>query len=276
MKYISIVLLAILVLSVLSFAQKQPLAPFTGGTQGMRSAMLKGPHDFTPDSGKYVIERIKDSTGVQIDSVWHPYGASKNLCGYCHSAHIPADGIAQPLWKRASSTGRSYAITKYKNPNSLDVAVDAVNATDNYSSFCVSCHDGSVLFSASAYLDGSRPRAATGKSWGGDTTGSAFPWNSTTIPHNANVINGEFNLEHIHPVNFNYGDAVTADPNGLYAALTSTYVWKGADRNGYDASVRLFDGKMQCSSCHNPHMSSGIGTVHTGDYGKLCITCHKK
>ena len=41
-------------------------------------------------------------------------------------------------------------------------------------------------------------------------------------------------------------------------------------------TVRLFNGWMQCSSCHNPHMSSGIGTVITSNYGRRCVACHKK
>lgn len=282
MKHMMFVLIALLVVSAFAFGQKQPVPNFTGGTsvvnQAKHSGMLYGPHDFTPDSGKYVSERILDSTGAQIDSVWHPYGPSKNLCRYCHAAHVPVTGIAQPLWIRASSTTRTYAINKYKNPNSLDVTVDPVNNNDNYSSFCVSCHDGSVIFAASAYTEGSRPRASTGYRWGGDTVSTQFPWNSATVPNAANVINGEFNLEHVHPVNFVYADAVAADPQGLYPALSTTYVWSGTGTGSpaQTTSVRLFDGRMQCSSCHNPHMSSGIGTVLSSDYGKLCIACHKK
>src|SRR5262245_2937873 len=51
MKQLAFILIALLVLTVIGFAQKQVLPVMPGGTQGTRAAMLKGPHDFTPDSG---------------------------------------------------------------------------------------------------------------------------------------------------------------------------------------------------------------------------------
>ncbi len=244
-------------------AQLQPLPTMSGGTQGTRSAMLKGPHDFTPDSGKYVT--AIDGT----DTTYHPYGIARGLCGYCHAAHVPTAGIAQPLWIRASAVGVKTFGTPYNNDNSLDANVLPIEGTDNYSSFCMSCHDGSALFTAAAYTEGRRPFGAG--SW---AASEAF-----TVGHEANIKDGEFNLEHVHPVNFDYNAAQALDPQGIYPAQTATYVWSGPNSTTPGApttSVRLFDGYMQCSSCHNPHMSSGIGLVYSSQYGKLCVSCHKK
>jgi predicted CXXCH cytochrome family protein len=259
MKHVILVVAAILFVASMAFAQKQPLPTFKGGVQGSHAAMSWGPHDFTPDSG-----RFSDTT--------HPVGASKSLCRYCHSPHVPTTGIARPLWIRASRAGNTFGA--YSNPTSLDVTVPDVGVGDNYSSFCMSCHDGSAMFTAAAYTEGSRPRASTGYSW---TT-----YENGTVDAARNMYNGEFNLEHVHPVNFDYNAAVALDPQGIYAPVNaSSYVVQvafaaGTRNDAGTSTVRLFDGKMQCSSCHMPHMSGGIGLSHTQDYGKLCVSCHRK
>ena len=107
MKQLMIVLIALLALAVISNGQtlKQVLPTMTGGTQAKRAAMLKGPHDFTPDSGNY---KIVLAPG---DTINHAFGTSKSLCSYCHAPHIPVTGgIANPLWARASLVGSGHRI----------------------------------------------------------------------------------------------------------------------------------------------------------------------
>ena len=50
----------------------------------------------------------------------------------------------------------------------------------------------------------------------------------------------------------------------------------GLQGSGKTTTVRLWGGTMQCPTCHNPHMNSGIGLVYSTSYGKLCVSCHKK
>jgi len=256
MKQLFFVLIALLVLSVAAYAQKQPLPTMTGGTQATRAAMLKGPHDFTPDSGA-VNTFGTDSLG---NATPHPVGTSKSLCSYCHAPHIPKDGIAQPLWARASQVGKTFGY--YQNPNSMDANVQDPGTSDNYSSYCLSCHDGSVgIFAASAF---------TSAPYGSPTT------DNNHVAYSANVVNGEFDLQHVHPVNFDYNAVQALVPQELYPAQHPQYaVWSGTS-SGQQTTVRLFNGTMQCSSCHNPHMNSGIGLVYSSNYGQLCVACHKK
>ncbi|MEK7263568.1 MAG: cytochrome c3 family protein [Bacteroidota bacterium] len=254
MKRISLVLSLVLFVAVIAYSQPglQPVG-LTGTTQGTKSLMLKGPHDFSIDSGAV--------------TAGHAVGASKKTCGYCHAVHIPSTGVAAPLWVRSIPTGGSYGV--YQNANSLDITPGEVKGTANYSQFCMSCHDGSFMFTSAAYEGGKRPRQASGTSWPA--------WADTVVmPTAANMNNGEYAMSHTHPVNFTYSDAVTADPGGLFAAATATYVYLDNTGTSPKAIGRLFDGKMQCSSCHDPHLSSGIGLVGSTDYGKLCVACHKK
>jgi predicted CXXCH cytochrome family protein len=293
MKQILFIIIALLAISAVAFGQpagKQPLpnfvgndttvagynkygrgwgiGKFTGGVQGVRSGMLHGPHDFTPDSGKVFTVDSLTNPGIK-DTLFSATG-NKRLCSYCHAAHVPKEGVARPLWVRKSVMGQTFG--KYDNPSSLDATVydpgDPAGQTDNYSSMCMSCHDGSVgIFADTKYESGG-------------TVGDV-----SHVPDAANMKDGEFDLAHVHPVNFDYNAVQAKVPEELYPAVDPvSAVWKGyAGTNGqFGASgsnyttVRLFNGWMQCSSCHNPHMSSGIGTVITSDYGRRCIACHKK
>ena len=257
MKHRLFILIALLVLSVIGFGQKQPLPTMTGGTQGTRAAMLKGPHDFTPDSGAVNMFGT-DSLGNPTP---HPVGTARSLCAYCHAPHIPKDAIAQPLWSRTSQVGKTFGY--YQNPTSMDATVSDPGTSDNYSSYCLSCHDGSVgIFAATAFTHPPFGQSAT---------------DNHSVSYSTNVVNGEFDLQHVHPVNFDYNAVQALVPQELYAAQNSVYkVWSGDNGSGQQTSVRLFNGTMQCSSCHNPHMNSGIGLVYSSSYGKLCVTCHKK
>ena len=297
MKQILFILFALLVLSAMLYAQpggKQPLpnyigddsayvnnkygtgwplGTFKGGVQGVRSAMTHGPHDFTPDSGATF---SVDTAGGANDTTWHTHaitGGSTSICSYCHAAHVPKTGIAVPLWARASVSGKTFGM--YTNPISIDATIYdpgtmVAGFKDNYSSFCMSCHDGSAgIFAPTAYSNGFGRASDT----------------LTHVPDNANMYDGEFDLAHVHPVNFDYNAVQALVPEELYPAVDPLRaVWKGYQgTNGmYGASgsayttVRLFNGTMQCSSCHNPHLNQGIGTTLSSSYGRRCVACHKK
>ena len=257
MKRLMFALTAIVLVAAVAFSQgKQPNGP-KSTTQYTRSIMLHGPHDFTIDSGATSPEK--------------PVGASRKLCSYCHDAHVPATGIAAPLWARTSVVGGGLTYGMYSNPTSLDATLADARSDDNYSSFCMSCHDGSFIFTAAAYQEGKRPR--------GTGPGGSWPaWADTVrVPEAANMYNGEWALTHTHPINFDYDAALASNDGGLFTpSAVGNYVYLDNSTTPPTAIGRLFNGKMQCSSCHNPHMGSGIGIQGNTDYGKLCIACHKK
>jgi predicted CXXCH cytochrome family protein len=248
MKRLFFALTALMILAVAADSQVQPNGPGSRPTvQYSRSKMRRGPHDFTADSGM-----VK--------------GASIRLCGYCHTPHVPVTGISAPLWARKSIVGRAPAsYGTYSNPVSLDASVADIKTSDNYSSFCMSCHDGSSLFALSSYEK--RPRAITGGVY--DTT--------LTVDAEFNLYNGgEYALTHTHPVNFDYNATLASQDGNLFTPATASYVYMDNTTSPPTAVGRLFNGTMQCSSCHNPHMSSGIGIQGSNDYSKLCIACHQK
>jgi hypothetical protein len=79
-----------------------------------------------------------------------------------------------------------------------------------------------------------------------------------------------------HPVNFTYPDATTAAAIGIQPA---------ADVNSIDGSgnVPLFQGKMQCATCHDPHAGPSVShlffrvfpsTPAQTTTGSFCVYCH--
>jgi predicted CXXCH cytochrome family protein len=176
-------------------------------------------------------------------------GASEKVCAYCHTPHVPATGIKAPLWSRKALLSTGYGV--YSSAT-MDAAPTALAAgQDNVSSMCMSCHDGSALFASAAYEK--RPYVSGGT------------WDElVTVGNSANLHGGTrygTGLSHTHPVNFAYDAAlVTAD-----GALQGTPL----------NNLPLYNGMMQCGSCHNPHLTSKMTRV-TSDGGVLCISCHIK
>jgi predicted CXXCH cytochrome family protein len=273
MKNVLAIMVLLLVASLAVYAQVQPNGPPQGSPtlqtqKGVQSLMYGGVHDF-------------GITGVSTGN----QNQSDGTCDYCHRPHIVGeDGQAAPLWARKSLDNTlTYGV--YSSV-SLDATVDPINADDNYSSFCLSCHDGSQMLATAAwgsnghpynFQQGSVTGGAPGNWWPPDWDGGLSP---TTDPYaftDAGGISttGELMLSHTHPVNFDYADAVSKDGQ-LYGAAATGYVYLDGTTTPARAVGRLFGGKMQCSSCHNPHFKTGIGLQGSGNKGALCVSCHIK
>jgi predicted CXXCH cytochrome family protein len=180
-------------------------------------------------------------------------GASESLCGYCHTPHVPATGIKVPLWSRAKLTTTGYTAYSSSTMNSTPTAL--ATGDENVSAMCMSCHDGTALFSPTAYVK--RPYSGTVNTY--NTT--------TTVGDASNLFNGTkygAGLSHTHPVNFTY-DAALATADGH---LESTPL----------NNVPLFSGKMQCASCHDVHSTTSGKFIRNpgSDHSYLCVSCHQK
>ena len=261
------VLLSMAVLAVYGQGA-QPNGPpqSTGTIKGTQSLMYGGVHDF-------------GITGVATGA----QNQSDATCDYCHRPHIiGADGQAAPLWAR-KSLATSPAFGVYSSV-SLDAAVAPINADDNYSSFCLSCHDGSQMLATASWGSNGHPYNRQGAALVPPTGGNYWPptWDAGASPTTEEFTfadaagnPGELRLDHTHPVNFNYEAARSGDGQ-LYAAAAAGYVYLDGSVSPARAVGRLFGGKMQCSSCHNPHFKTGIGLQGSSSKGALCVSCHIK
>jgi hypothetical protein len=204
------------------------------------------------------------------------WNTRKGVCSACHSAHNTDANQIAPLWNHATSTG---PFTPYNSPT--------FNAGPHQPSgaslACLSCHDGTV---------------AINQSISGSISGTNGP---IYIDAGATI---SADLHTTHPISFTYDSALAAADGGVEdpevykigdpkTALTVSVApvpatWSGTSLTGKTIKqALLFDGKMQCASCHDVHKQEGSspesgifvrisGTDATGRGSTLCRTCHIK
>lgn len=175
------------------------------------------------------------------------------LCVYCHTPH---GGTPQsPLWNRKDPV-RMGSFPLFDNgPDSARIAIDnpAISGTTNYKTngtdgveypngstkLCLSCHDGATAIGEMA-------------------NGTTIAMTSATLNNNNLIfdpLNGATNdFARTHPVSFFYDSAV--------AAYITVQPGKSIYSLPTDPEVRLdSQGRMQCTTCHNPHMDTRKGGI---------------
>lgn len=203
------------------------------------------------------------------------------ICVYCHTPH---GGTPQtPLWNRKNPV-RMGSFPLFDNgPDSARIAIDdaAITATSKYepngtngveypngaTKLCLSCHDGATAIGEMA----NGVSIAMTQNTITDKTKIFDPLDNTTNDFAAS-----------HPVSFVYDATV--------AAYISAQPGKSVYSLPADPDVRL-DGqsRMQCTTCHNPHLDTNNGTTYTlpfwanydsngtdeqADYDATCAQCH--
>ncbi|HXZ80399.1 MAG TPA: cytochrome c3 family protein [Terriglobales bacterium] len=239
MKYLRVVLMLILVVMVVTSMSFARVD---------KALIINGPHDL----------RATGSGGVATGST----GASYALCNYCHIAHkfasdggLGPNGPAQLLWNHTLSSSTAYTAYTSWTQQATDLKSLQATGTDadttNPSILCMSCHDGTVALN-STYT-------------GAIGAINALPTTRVINPADANKT---------HPVNFTY-DATLASNAGMKVPAGPN----GVDVNTGNAVVPLYAGKMQCSTCHEPHTNSHLlfrnfAAVYTATNGSWCLYCH--
>ena len=172
-------------------------------------------------------------------------------CKSCHVPHKPLMNV--PLWAHALST-YTYNLygsnALYTGPNAAAYDASPTGLVGTKSSLCLSCHDGTVAVAGTTYV------GAAGN----------IMWNNNIQRGGAGSANPSDGLKGSHPIAVSYATVRTNQPSE-YAVITA------------DPDVKL-DGssKVQCTSCHNPHMKVA-GTkmlVKSNANSALCTTCHTK
>ena len=175
------------------------------------------------------------------------------ICVACHTPH-KADTTTTdaPLWNHKNSTA-TYTMYSSATLNATGLAVGG------RSKLCLSCHDGTVAVD----------------NFGGVATPSTFITAANNLGNN---------LGDDHPVGFTYNTALATADGSLEDPATKTVtIGTGTTtKTGTIASVMLFAGKMECSTCHDVHNTFTVGAAGTGMVkisnagSALCIACHKK
>lgn len=179
------------------------------------------------------------------------------ICVFCHTPHDAIKNNNITLWNHTLSTQGSYGVYTSPSFNGSGTIADVGSGTAATSNLCLSCHDGTVALNAmnnpsnshmTTTMSGANVDLGTGKLKSG---------------LNSNL---GTDLTNDHPVNFTYDAAlVTADGGGGLKDPTSL------------TSVKLFDNRVQCASCHDPHTSTNAPFLRASMTGSgLCLLCHNK
>ncbi|VAX27987.1 Cytochrome c family protein [hydrothermal vent metagenome] len=176
---------------------------------------------------------------------------NNEICILCHTPHN-AIASAPPLWNHELSTA-TYNL--YSSPT-IDAAIGQPTAQ---SKLCLSCHDGTVAID----------------NIGGNTGGTRFIYPFGYIGTD---------LSSHHPISFTYNSALAAADGQLADPSTEP-----SGLGGTIDDDLLSNGQMQCTSCHDVHISRNTQGCSGCHFGKpslsiwkpntnsaLCLTCHKK
>lgn len=187
-------------------------------------------------------------------------GVSTEVCVYCHTPHDSNNEELKggPIWNRNITD-----ITAFEMYNG------APGTPSNTSRLCLSCHDGvssQGVASAVNYHDGHELINPPGS---GDSI--LIKQNCKSCHHNVGG-DREFPSEawqigpiltDDHPVSIDYSNAVAARPTEFKAVP--------------DSDVKLFNGKVECATCHdvhNPEYGLFLRKPNTGS--AVCNSCHIK
>lgn len=169
-------------------------------------------------------------------------------CRPCHAPHRSMSTTL--LWNHAQSTATYtlYASSTMKA---------GLTQPGGASKLCLSCHDGTVAvdnYAGKSWMYGNRAGAiGTAGNLGGAAVGGTSA-----------------NLSDDHPIGFVYDTALATAKAGIVTPSSATLVSTG---------VPLFEGKLECSTCHDVHNGAGFTKLLRVDNSAasgLCLKCHNK
>lgn len=235
------------------------------------------------------------------------------ICIFCHTPHNARPAV--PLWNKVMP---GQAFNMYTSSNSLSPAAKGVTAPGPESLLCLSCHDGRTAVNV---LHNTRSASATATGTFGtervvsmDMLGVSDPSTPANtlegLAAGVGLTIGQFgfgnygpnigklgdgsslsdstyggNLMDDHPISFSYNAAQASKP-----AKLNSLAAVGANSS---YAIRFFGptNRLECSSCHDPHVPYGMdrmGTTGVGDVklrpflvmdntgSALCFACHNK
>lgn len=168
------------------------------------------------------------------------------VCVFCHVPHGASQSRA--IWNRDLTYQLSGTLYSLYGSSTLDAVPDRPNGA---SKLCLSCHDGALALGSLMNLDGARP--ATVPMQGGVTTMPAGPRRLGV------------DLRNDHPVSLVPN---TVDPEIALPPPGDAVKLKEGTSAARDS--------VQCTSCHDPHVTAPRFLVKANTRGQLCLTCHTK
>ena len=215
------------------------------------------------------------------------------ICVFCHTPH--GGSLTGPLWNRTNPT------SPWQHYDSQTLGSYLGNLANNRpvsdeSLLCMSCHDGSIAVNHLINAPNAGPSPV--KSLGGDDMeiGLGFVVGSRIGGSPGNEM-GVGDLRDDHPISFSYDDVWnSADYQGTGAKVGKLHPVAFAESPPFSPGegVRFFNrpmnglggNRVECSTCHDPHVEYGSYAGVNMDYApflimknagsNLCLACHNK
>lgn len=252
--------------------------------------------------------------GVTMDQYRNDY---QEVCVYCHTPHGANTTATLPLWNRTLKA-TTYSTYDLLGTSTLTQSVAQPGAA---SLSCLSCHDGQTAVDSVINMPGSGrynpdPNRDTVQSmtflnsWGANASGvgpgthlglnGVNPEAGCLVCHapvtsivgagatDFTVFAIGTDLKNDHPVGVTFPALSAASDDFKSPAGTkgsASFFDVDSNNNMDKGEVRLYDGKVECASCHDPHgvPSGGPNSVFKPTFlrvantgSALCLTCHSK
>ncbi len=189
------------------------------------------------------------------------------ICVYCHTPHGANLAYSPaPLWNKPSTTTvfTMYGATS-SGVSGVTMAGTPTDASPSGASMaCLSCHDGVSALNSVINAPGSGRYNTTGSFIG---TNPPLAATMVGVPYKAVGLGG--NMKDDHPISIEY-----IPGRGSLRPINTPVI------GIFGASVisdLLKNGKVQCTSCHDPHGTPYNEYLRNGNTNsELCVTCHNK
>ncbi len=228
-------------------------------TAAQTGSILGTKHDFTG---------LNQRVGVvaMATVAFSDYGSP---CVYCH---IPPEkegadttemgGI--PGWNRFIPATTTYDLY---DSRTLD---NKVRTPSPISLLCLSCHDGTMAVDMTVFkpdtFSSKEDAALHLRINGGNTLMNCGKCHDgKQAAHSIEIKHIGTDLQNDHPISMTYAGLTHADPD--FRPPDSEY--------GFDNGIKLYDGKVECATCHNVH-NPDIKILLRASADRLCETCHIK
>lgn len=210
--------------------------------------------------------RAQGIAGSKHDLSYNVDPVSNQICMYCHTPHKGNDSLSDinaPLWNRVIDRTKVYAT--YTSPTMVG---SPGNPNLTISVLCLGCHDGThAMASAYGYSFDDKHEVINGQG-----LNQRAEWVNCASCHTAGGTGPAKDSMKLGPDLTNDHPIAVSYPSGFTSRFRTP---PDAQRGWVDAP--LFNGKVECSTCHQVHNPSIPPFLRKDNSGSaLCITCHVK
>jgi predicted CXXCH cytochrome family protein len=187
--------------------------------------------------------------GSSHDFHLQSWNTTNEICIVCHTPHNSITTVTDaPLWNHQVTAIANYTLYNSSTFN----GTSTITQPNGNSKLCLSCHDGTVAL----------------ENFGTTTGGTHFISGTNNLGGT-----GGTHLENDHPISFTYDVNLSTTDPGLFNPTTTQ-----SGLGGTITNTMLFNGKMECASCHDVHNSAGVSglLLKSNAISALCLTCHNK